>query len=113
MHSVEKSEEEVLAVRCAFPECDEDAQADGAGAGFLQGFDLAEADERGELVAFVDDGFGVGGSGFEGVGEDVGGELLEIGGGGCGLSRHPDFRILGFAGNLLRYDALSYLRTAN
>ena len=45
----------------------EDAQADGARAGLLQGFDLAEANECGELVAFVDDGFGVGGSGFEGL----------------------------------------------
>ncbi len=58
---------------------DKDAEADGARAGFLEGFDLAEVDERGELVAFVDDGFGVGGSGFEGAGEDVGGELLEVG----------------------------------
>ena len=48
---------------------DEDAQADGAGAGFLEGFDLAEADLGVELVALVDDGFGVGGSGFEGSGE--------------------------------------------
>ena len=50
---------------------DKDAEADGAGAGFFEGFDLAEADARGELVAFVDDGFGVGGSGFEGASEDV------------------------------------------
>ena len=47
------------------------AQADGAGAGFFEGFDLAEADERGELVAFVEDDFGVGGSGFEGASQDV------------------------------------------
>ena len=52
-----------------------DAEADGAGAGFFEGFDLAEADERGELVAFVEDGFGVGGSGFEGAGEDVVGDF--------------------------------------
>ncbi len=65
---------------------DEDAEADGAGAGFLEGLDLAEADDGGELVAFVEDGFGVGGSGLEGAGEDVGGDGLEVGG---GLGRHP------------------------
>ncbi len=52
---------------------DEDAEADGAGAGFFEGFDLAEADAGGELVALVEDGFGVGGSGLEGAGEYVGG----------------------------------------
>ena len=66
---------------------DEDAQADGAGAGFLEGFDLAEADAGVELVALVEDGFGVGGAGLQGAGEHVGGELLQIGG-GDGFSRH-------------------------
>ena len=72
--------------RCDGPE-DEDAQADGAGAGLLERLDLAEADAGGELVALVDDGFGVGGAGLEGAGEDIGGELLEVGG-GDGISRH-------------------------
>ncbi len=52
----------------------------------LSCFDLAEADESGELVALIDDGFGVGCSGFQGAGEDVGGDVFEI---GSGLSRHP------------------------
>lgn len=60
---------------------DEDAEADGAGAGFFESFDVAETDLGGEFVALVDDGLGVGRSGFEGSGEDVGGELLQVGGG--------------------------------
>ena len=90
---------------------DEDAQADGAGAGLLERLDLAETDEGGELIALVDDGFGVGGPGAEGAGEDIGGELLEVGGGwvafflvgiltaynswgtpGCGGARPPSGR---------------------
>jgi hypothetical protein len=63
---------------------DEDAQADGAGAGLLERLDLAETDQGGELVAFVDDGLGVGGPGAEGAGEDIGGELVEVGGDGFG-----------------------------
>ncbi len=66
---------------------DEDAQADGAGAGLLERLDLAETDEGGELIALVDDGFGVRGPGAEGAGEDIGGELLEVGGGDC-FGRH-------------------------
>ena len=50
---------------------DKDAEADGAGTGFFEGFYLAEADEGRELVAFVEDDFGVGGSGFEGASQDV------------------------------------------
>jgi hypothetical protein len=34
-----------------------------------------------ELVAFVEDGFGVGGAGADGAADDVGGELGEVGGG--------------------------------
>jgi hypothetical protein len=64
---------------------DKDAEADGAGAGFLERLDVAEANLGGELVAFVDDRFGVSGAGLEGAGEDVGGELLEVGG---GFGRH-------------------------
>jgi hypothetical protein len=35
--------------------------------------------ERRELVAFVDDGFCIGSSGFQGLREDIGGELLQVG----------------------------------
>ena len=59
-------------------------KADGSGAGFFECFDLAETDERGELVAFVDDGLCVGGSGFEGAGESVGGDLFQVDGGFSG-----------------------------
>jgi hypothetical protein len=61
---------------------DEDAHTDGAGAGFFEGLDLAEADAGGELVALVDDGFGVCGAGLKGAGEDIGGELGEVSDGG-------------------------------
>ena len=53
------------------------AQADGARARFLEGFDLAQMNERGELVAFVDDGFGVGGSGLESARDHVGGTAVQ------------------------------------
>ena len=59
---------------------DKDAEANGARAGLLQGFDLTEMNKRGELIAFVDDGFGISGSGFEGLREDIGGELFQVGG---------------------------------
>ena len=55
----------------AFGGRDVDAEADGSGAGFLQCFDLAEANLGGELVAFVEDGFGVGGAGADGAADDV------------------------------------------
>ena len=75
--SGERSEEEVLAAR--WPT--KDAEADGAGARFFEGLDLAEADECGELVALVDDCLGVGCAGLEGFANDIGGKLLEIGAG--------------------------------
>jgi hypothetical protein len=36
-------------------------------------------DERRELVAFVDDGLGIGGSGLESLGEYIRGKLLQVG----------------------------------
>jgi hypothetical protein len=36
-------------------------------------------DERRELVAFVDDGFSIGGSSLEGLRKYVGGELFQVG----------------------------------
>ena len=65
---------------------EKDAEADGSGAGFFELFNLTEADLGRELIAFVEDGFGVRGSGFEGAGEDIGGYSFEI---GCDLGRHP------------------------
>src|SRR6185437_12930593 len=56
-------------------------EADGAGARLLEGFDLAEANLGGELVAFVEDGFGVSGAGLDSSADDVRGELEEVGGG--------------------------------
>ena len=37
---------------------------------------MAQTDLDGELVALVDNGLGVGGSGFKGAGKDIGGEFL-------------------------------------
>ena len=61
------------------PLADKDAQPNGARAGLLQRLDLPEAHQRGELIALVDDGLGIGGSGFEGLGENIGGKLFQIG----------------------------------
>ena len=66
---------------------EKDAQAEAAGAGFLEGFDLAHADVDAELVALADDGFGVGGAGLHGQGDDVGGEGFEVEGGLVGGGR--------------------------
>ena len=57
---------------------DKDAKADGAPSRLLQGFDLAEVDERREFVAFVDDGFGIGGPGLECLRKYIGGELFQV-----------------------------------
>jgi hypothetical protein len=83
MLSGEKSEEEGAGGAVG----DEDAQADGARAGLLERFDLAEADAGGELVALIDDGLGVRGAGLEGAGEDIGGEPFEVSGNQL-FSRH-------------------------
>ena len=53
------------------------AHADGARAGFFQCFDLAQANQRGEFVAFADYAFGGGGASGHGAADDVLGELRE------------------------------------
>jgi len=65
---------------------EKDTEANGSGARFFELFDLPEADLSGELVAFVEDCFGVRGSGFESARENVGGDGLEV---GDRLGRHP------------------------
>ena len=57
---------------------EEDAKADSAGSGFLEGVDLAEANDGGKFVALANDDFGVGGSGAHSFGDDVGGELVQV-----------------------------------
>ena len=57
---------------------EENADSDGAGAGFFEGFDLSEANQGGEFVAFADDAFGSGGSASHGAGDDVLGDFAEI-----------------------------------
>ena len=49
---------------------EEDTQADGFGARFLQSLYIAHADEGGEFRAVADDGFGSGGAGLHGGGDD-------------------------------------------
>lgn len=56
----------------------EDADADGARAGFFEGFDLSEADEGREFVAFADYAFGGGRSAVHGLADDVLGEGAEV-----------------------------------
>ena len=64
---------------------EEDAHADGLGAGFLQGLHFAETDDGGELAAVHGNGFGGGGSALHGAADHVGGDFLQVGGGGlCG-----------------------------
>ena len=65
------------------PLADKDAQANGARARLLQGFDLAEAHRAPKLVAFVDDGFGVGGSSFQSLRVRPS-ELLQVRSESCG-----------------------------
>ena len=47
-------------------------------AGFFQGFDLAEADEGGEFVAFADHAFGGSGAAGHGAADDVLGEVFQV-----------------------------------
>ena len=78
-HAVEAGFGEIAGVGAGGALSEEDADSDGLGAGFFQGFDLAEADERGEFVAFADDAFGGGGAACHGAGDDVGGDFAEVG----------------------------------
>ena len=77
-HAVEASAGEVAGVGAGGALSEEDAHADGLRAGFFQGLDLAEADERGEFVAFADDAFGGGGAAFHGAGDDVLGDVAQV-----------------------------------
>ena len=54
------------------------AHADGPGAGFFQRFHLAQADERGEFVAFADYAFGGGRASGHGAADDVLREFSKI-----------------------------------
>ena len=86
MDSGEKSEDDVLAVRWVGDEPDAGAmKTRRPTAREPDSFRVSTWPRRtlaSNFVALVDDGFGVGGSGLSGrVSEDVGGELLEIGGG--------------------------------
>ena len=58
---------------------DKDAQAHGARARLLQRLDLPQPHQRRELIAFIDDGLGVGGAGFEGLREHIRSKLFQIG----------------------------------
>ena len=53
------------------------AHANGSRAGFFQGFDLAQANQGGEFIAFADDAFGGGGAAGHGAADDVLGKLRE------------------------------------
>ena len=55
------------------------AHANGARSGFFESFDLAQADQCGEFVAFADYAFGGGGAAVHGAADDVLGKILQIG----------------------------------
>ena len=78
-HAVEAGFGEIAGVGAGGALSEEDADSDGLGAGFFQGLGLAEADERGEFVAFADDAFGGGGASGHGAADDVGGDFAEVG----------------------------------
>ena len=69
--AVQTSPGEVGGAGAGGPLSDEDAQADGAGAGLLERLDLAETDEGGELISLVEDNLGVAGPGAECAGEET------------------------------------------
>ena len=77
-HAVESFAGEVAGIRAGGTLAVKDAHADGARAGFFQRFDLAEADERGEFVAFADYAFGGGGAAGHGAADDVLREFAKI-----------------------------------
>ena len=79
-HAVEAFAGEVAGVGAGGALSEEHAHADGFRAGLFQGLDLAEADERGEFVAFAHDAFGGGSAAFHGAADDVLGDFAEIGG---------------------------------
>ena len=78
-HAVEAGRRKVTGEGAGGALAAEDADSDGAGAGFFQGLDLAEADERGEFIAFADDAFGGSGASVHGLADDVLGEGAEVG----------------------------------
>ena len=77
-HAVEAGGREVAGVGAGGALAVEDADADGSRSGFFQGFDLAEAHESGEFVAFADYAFGGGCAAVHGAADDVLGEGAEV-----------------------------------
>ena len=57
---------------------EEDANADGLGAGFLQRLHFAQTNNRGEFAAVHGDGLGSGGSALHGATNNVGGDFRQI-----------------------------------
>ena len=78
-HAVESFAREVAGIGAGGTLAVEHAHADGAGAGFFQRFHLAQADERGEFVAFADYAFGGGGAAGHGAADDVLRDFAKIG----------------------------------
>ncbi len=79
-HAIETVAREVAGVGAGRALAEKNAHADGSRAGFFQRFDLAEAHECGEFVAFADDAFGGGCAAFHGMRDDVLREGAEVGG---------------------------------
>ena len=78
-HAVEPCARKIAGVSAGRALPKEHAHADRLRAGLFQGFDLAEAHERGEFVALAHDAFGSGRAAGHGAADDVLGDLAEIG----------------------------------
>src|SRR5579863_9615591 len=70
-HTIEAGWGEIAGVGAGGTLPSEDSYADGARSGFFEGFDLAEADEGGEFIAFAGYALGSGGAAVHGAADDV------------------------------------------
>ena len=77
-HAVEALRGEIAGVGAGRALAIKHAHADGSRSGFFQRFDLAEAHQRGEFIAFADYAFGGGGAAIHGAADDVLGEIAEV-----------------------------------
>src|SRR6266851_8482518 len=77
-HAVETLAGKVAGVGAGSALPEENAHADGLRAGLFQSFDLAEANQGGEFVAFANHAFGGSGAAVHGAAHDVLGEIAQV-----------------------------------
>ena len=78
-HAVEACAGKIAGIGAGRALSEEHAHANGLRSGFFQSLDLAEADERGEFIAFADDAFGGGRAAGHGAADDILRDFAEIG----------------------------------